>query len=37
MNRRLYFLLPDTVHARSVIDELAANGLQREQMHAIAN
>lgn len=36
MNRRLYFLLPDTAHARSVIDELATNGLQREQMHAIA-
>jgi len=36
MNRRLYFLLPDTAHARSVIDELTDNGLQRKQMHAIA-
>lgn len=36
MNRRLYFLLPDTVHARSVIDELTDNGLQRKQMHTIA-
>lgn len=36
MNRRLYFLLPDTAHARSVIDELTDSGLQRKQMHAIA-
>ena len=36
MNRRLYFLLPDKEHALSVVNELSANGIENEQIHAMA-
>ena len=36
MKRRLYFLLPDTEHARAVVSELEARGIERQSMHAIA-
>jgi hypothetical protein len=36
MKRRLYFLLPDTEHARVVVSELEARGIERTFMHAIA-
>lgn len=36
MNRRLYFLLPDAEHARSVLVELQAAGIDPGLMHAIA-
>jgi hypothetical protein len=36
MKRRLYFLLPDTEHARAVVSELEAHGIERRFMHAIA-
>jgi hypothetical protein len=36
MKRRLYFLLPDTEHARAVVNELEARGIERKSMHAIA-
>ena len=36
IKRRLYFLLPDTEHARLVVRELEARGIQRKFMHAIA-
>jgi hypothetical protein len=36
MKRRLYFLLPDTVHTRSVVDDLEASGIDRRHMHVIA-
>jgi hypothetical protein len=36
MKRRLYFLLPDTEHARAVVSELEARGIARNFMHAIA-
>ncbi len=36
MKRRLYFLLPDAGHARSVVAELETNGIERRRMHAIA-
>lgn len=36
MKRRLYFLLPDTEHARAVVSELEARGVERNFMHAIA-
>jgi hypothetical protein len=32
----LYFLLPDRAHALSVVNELAGNGIDLEQMHALA-
>lgn len=37
MKRRLYFLLPDTAHARAVVADLAASGIRREAMHVVAN
>lgn len=36
MKRRLYFLLPDTEHAKSVVDELERYGIERHFMHTIA-
>jgi len=36
MKRRLYFLLPDAEHARVVVNELEARGIERNFMHAIA-
>jgi hypothetical protein len=36
MKRRLYFLLPDTEHARAVVNELEARGIERKFVHAIA-
>ena len=36
MKRRLYFLLPDTEHARAVVSELETRGIERKSMHAIA-
>jgi len=36
MKRRLYFLLPDESHARVVLSELQASGVDRRFMHAIA-
>jgi len=37
MNRRLYFLLPDRTHALSIVNELAATGLDLGQMHTLAD
>jgi hypothetical protein len=36
MNRRLYFLFPDRVHALSAVNELAASGVPEEDTHALA-
>ena len=36
MKRRLYFLLPDREHTRSIVDELAAVGIDTGAMHTIA-
>jgi hypothetical protein len=36
MKRRLYFLLPDGTHARSVVDELLTMGLPEDHVHALA-
>ena len=36
MKRRLYFLLPDVVHTRSVVEELEEAGIQRQHIHVIA-
>ena len=36
MKRRLYFLLPDAAHARGVLNELQAAGIERRFIHAIA-
>ncbi len=36
MKRRLYFLLPDTEHARAVVSELEARGIEPKFMHTIA-
>jgi hypothetical protein len=36
MKRRLYFLLPDAEHARAVVSELEARGIERNVMHTIA-
>ncbi len=36
MKRRLYFLLPDVGHTRSVVDELESSGIERRCMHVIA-
>ena len=33
MRRRLYFLLPDKEHTRSVVDELAREGISVSNMH----
>jgi hypothetical protein len=36
VKRRLYFLLPDALHTRSVVRELEAGGIERRRMHVIA-
>ncbi len=36
MKRRLYFLLPDAEHARSVVNELETSGINRRWVHVIA-
>jgi len=36
MKRRLYFLLPDTGHTRTVVDELETGGVERRHMHVMA-
>jgi hypothetical protein len=36
MNRRLYFLLPDTAHAGAVVTDLAACGIRHAAMHVVA-
>lgn len=36
MKRRLYFLFPDSGHARTVVNELEAYGIQRKFIHAVA-
>jgi hypothetical protein len=36
MKRRLYFLLPDTAHARAVVDDLTASGIRYNAMHVVA-
>ena len=36
MKRRLYFLLPDTVRTRSVVDELETCSIERQCMHVMA-
>jgi hypothetical protein len=37
MNRRLYFLIPDRSHALAVVEDLAANGIDIQHMHAIGD
>jgi hypothetical protein len=34
MLRRAYYVIPDVSHARPVVDELQAAGIEKEQMHA---
>lgn len=34
MLRRVYYIIPNVAHARRVVDELQAAGIEREQMHA---
>lgn len=36
MKRRLYFLMPDTLHARELVQELEQHGIDRRHIHAIA-
>jgi hypothetical protein len=36
MSRRLYFLFPDEVHARRVVNEMQGLGVGEKHMHAIA-
>ena len=36
MKRRLYFLLPDSEHTRTVVDELETSGIDRKYLHVIA-
>ena len=36
MKRRLFFLLPDITHARSVVSELLATGLATDHVHILA-
>lgn len=37
MNRRLYFLIPDRVHALAVVDDLVRHGIDVEHMHALGD
>jgi len=37
MYRRLYFLIPDRLHALSVVDELSRLGIDTEHIHALAD
>jgi len=36
MLRRLYFLFPDTGHAKAVVEALEALGVDRQRIHAVA-
>ena len=36
MERRLYFLLPDVAHAKTVVAKLETNGIERKYTHVIA-
>ena len=36
MKRRLYFLLPDTGHARAVVNDLKVFGIKTDAMHVLA-
>ena len=36
MKRRLYFLLPDTLHVRSVVSDLEASGIDIGALHVVA-
>ena len=36
MKRRLYFLLPDVMHTRSIVSELETDGIERRCIHVIA-
>jgi hypothetical protein len=36
IKRRLYFLLPDSEHARALVSDLKSRGIERKSMHAIA-
>ncbi len=36
MKRRLYFLLPDVMHTRSIVAELETEGIERRCIHVIA-
>ncbi len=37
MNRRLYFLIPDRVHALAVVEDLAKHGIDTKHMHAVGD
>ena len=37
MERRLYFLIPDRIHAIAVVDDLVRNGIDIDHMHAIGD
>ncbi len=36
MLRRIYFAVPNRMHARSIVNELEAAGIERTQIHAVA-
>ena len=36
MERRLYFLLPDVAHVKTVVAKLEINGIERKHTHVIA-
>jgi len=36
MKRRLYFLLPDTVHTRAVVNDLKVFGINNDAIHTLA-
>ena len=36
IKRRLYFLSPDSEHARALVSDLESRGIERKSMHAIA-
>ena len=36
MDRRLYFLIPDVMHAERLVRQLVENGVSRRNMHAVA-
>lgn len=37
MNRRLYFLIPDRLHALAVVEDLVRHGIDIEHMHAVGD
>jgi hypothetical protein len=37
MNRRLYFLIPDRIHALAVVEDLVRNGVDVNHMHAVGD